>query len=224
MSEHTSPPSPILHRRRLLALGASAAAGTLAGNVPAPVSSPDQARRNAGHGPADADRVAGFLGATRRPRSRHGPQHHADHRLEPAPQRAVRAHRSSCVHRADRRLKPPSAICELAADQRRGAGGRPPGATVERQRCRAVQAVGRHRWPATCMASRRPPVRTTIAGSRTSSPIRSTSVSPARWATSTRASSSSTSPAPGTSAPSVWRSWIRTAPTCAISRAATISC
>jgi TolB protein len=34
MSEHTSPRSPILHRRRLLALGASAAAGTLAALLP----------------------------------------------------------------------------------------------------------------------------------------------------------------------------------------------
>ena len=34
MSEHTSPPTPILHRRRVLALGASAAAGGLAAMFP----------------------------------------------------------------------------------------------------------------------------------------------------------------------------------------------
>ena len=109
-------------------------------------------------------------------------------------------------------------------DQRAGAGHRPRDAPGRRAAQGRIPAVGRELAASSSPASSTSPARTTGAASRTSSRTRSTSASPARRAISTPASCSSTRPVRRSAASSASPSWIRTAPTCAISRAAKTSC
>ena len=111
-----------------------------------------QARRHPGQCPAGADRAAG-LSRRRTARSRHRPQRHPDHRVEPAALGLVRADRSGRLSRENLELRRQSALCRLAADQRPGAGHRsrhPIGGSSERR----VPAVGRVRRS----AARRPEI------------------------------------------------------------------
>ena len=223
MSEHNSPPPPLLSRRRLLALGA-ATAGTLAGLSPRlagaqtkltvtegtirpiPIALPDFITEpgvpDAGMGRNITQIIASNL-------RRSG-------LFAPIDQKAY-IERITDFNRH-------AAIRELAQI---GADALVTG-RLERQGNGNVAAPFRL-WDVIAGEQLHAPAdlhqsRTTIAGSRTSSPTRSISGSPARRAISTPASSSSTSPARAISAPSGSRSWIRTAPMCATSRAATISC
>ena len=153
------------------------------------------------------------------------PQRHPDHHRQPAALRPVRADRSGRLHRADRR---PSTRCPALPTGGRSMRRRwSPAASRARATARLqgrVPAVGRVRrpaaaWPAVHHHARQ------LAAHRAHH-LRRDLRAPHRREGLFRhaASSSSTRPGRRTGASSGSRSWTRTAPTCAISRAATISC
>ena len=174
-----------------------------------------RARRHAGQFAADPDRDAGFRRrhAGRRARSR------ATSRRSSPPICGAPACSRRSIRPPISRRSPASTRCRAfptGDDQRAGAGHRPRDAPARRPAQGRVPPVGRARPASSSPASNISPRRTTGGASRTSSRMRSTSGSPARRAISTPASCSSTRPGRRSAASSASRSWIRTAPMCAI--------
>ena len=168
-------------------------------------------------------RFPDFLGGSAgRYRNRAG--RHADHHRRSQAQRPVRADRSGGLHREDRQHRRGAAFSATGARSTRRRWS--PAASRARATAGSRPSSGCGMCsPASSSPASNISPRPTIGGaSRTSSPMRSTSGSPARRAISTPASSSSTRPGRQSAASSGSRSWIRTAPMCAISRAATNSC
>ena len=173
-----------------------------------------QHRRHPGQRPADPDRDSGFR-RRHAERCRRRAQHHAGDHRQPEALRPVRADRSAGLSRENRQHRRCAALRRLARHQRPGAGHRPHHPPGRRPAESRIPAVGRGLQRAARPARSISPRPTSGGGSRTSSRMRSISGSPARSATSTAASCSSTRPARRSGASSGSRSWIRTAPTCA---------
>ena len=132
--------SPVLTRRRALALGAAGIAGA-AGLSLGPARSGAPLRPQPGQHPADADRDPGFpvWDAGRR---RNGACDHRHHHCQSQAQRLVRTDRSGGVHREDHQHGCAAALCRLARHQRPGARHRAHRPPARRPAARPISGCG----------------------------------------------------------------------------------